>query len=62
MGVDVVIYANVVMRAITKGVGDVLEVLREERLLRATDGRIAPLEALFELTDAYGWIHARPTR
>jgi phosphoenolpyruvate phosphomutase len=62
MGVDVIIYANVVMRAITKGVGEVLEVLREERLLRATDGRIAPLEALFELTDAYGWLHARPAR
>lgn len=62
MGVDVIIYANVVMRAITKGVGDVLEILHEERQLRATDGRIAPLEALFELTDAYGWINARPAR
>lgn len=57
MGVDVIIFANVVMRAVTRGVGDALAVLYRERRIAATGDRIAPLEALFELTDAYAWLN-----
>lgn len=56
MGVDVVIFANVVMRAIAKSVGDTLSVLHREQRIDAARDRIAPLENLFELTDAYEWL------
>jgi 2-methylisocitrate lyase-like PEP mutase family enzyme len=56
LGADLVIYSNVVIRALLKGVGEVLTDLRAAERLGAGQGRIAPLQSLFELTAAYQWL------
>lgn len=56
MGVDMVLWSNVVMRAIIKAVSEVLTQLKVEQQLSEVQDRIAPLEELFELTHAYDWL------
>ncbi len=56
MGVDVIIFSNVVMRTIVRTVSEILADLRIGQYLNRVQDRIASLEELFELTHAYDWL------
>lgn len=56
MGVDMVIYSNVIMRTIIRAVREGLRELKEEQRLKGVQSRMASLGDLFELTNAYEWI------
>ena len=55
MGADVIIFSNVVMRAIIKAVSAVLAALKIEQRLNGVLDQIAPLEEIFEITRASSW-------
>lgn len=55
MGVDVIIFSNVIMRTIIKSVSEVLSALLVKQSLNEVQDRIASLEELIELTRAYDW-------
>jgi hypothetical protein len=61
MGVDLVIFSNVVIRRIVGALQDTLLSLREAERIQEVMEEIAPLGTVFELTHADGWL-ARQSR
>lgn len=55
MGVDVIIFSNVVIRTIIKSVSEVLSILLQKQRFGGVQDRMLPLEDLFEITHAYDW-------
>ena len=58
LGVDVIIFSNVVIRTILQAVSQTLTELLRKQNLGAVNDRLATLENLFELTQAYHWLDA----
>lgn len=58
MGVDTIIFSNVVIRTIIKSVSEVLATLLDKQNFGGVQDRIVPLEDLFEVTHAYDWFGA----
>ena len=56
IGIDVIIFSNVVIRTILQAVHQTLSELLLNQHLGAVKDRLAPLENLFELTQAYHWL------
>ncbi len=55
MGVDIIIFSNVVIRTIIKSVSEVLSTLLYKQNFGGVQDRMLPLEDLFEITHAYDW-------
>ena len=55
MGVDLIIYSNVVMRTIVRSVSEALDRLLNAQYLDSVQDRLASLEDLSDLTRAYSW-------
>jgi 2-methylisocitrate lyase-like PEP mutase family enzyme len=62
MGVDIVVFSNVVIRRIVSALEGTLADLRQAERIHAVAGEIAPLRTLFELTDADHWLEHQGQR
>jgi phosphoenolpyruvate phosphomutase len=62
MGIDLVIFSNVVIRRIVGALQDTLLSLREAERIQEVMEEIAPLGTVFELTHADGWLERQSRR